>query len=68
MVSVVTYSSDITDRKRTEAKLMESEDRFRTIAESLTVMISITRICDSIVTFLNEPFERTFGFKKAELV
>jgi PAS domain S-box-containing protein len=68
VVSVVSYSSDITDRKRNESKLLESEDRFRTIAESLTVMISITRICDSILTFINEPFERTYGFKKAELV
>jgi len=65
---VVSYSSDITDRKRTESKLHESEDRFRTIAESLTVMISITRICDSTLTFINEPYVSTFGYKKAELI
>ena len=64
---VVTYSSDITDSKRAESKLMESEDRFRTIAESLTVMISIVRICDSTITFVNEPFENTFRYKKDEL-
>ena len=63
---VVTYSTDITDQKRAESKLMESEDRFRTIAESLTVMISIIRICDSVITFTNEPFEKTFGFGKDE--
>jgi PAS domain S-box-containing protein len=62
VVYVVTYSTDITDRKRAESKLMESEGRFRTIAESLTVMISIVRICDSVLTFTNEPFEKTFGF------
>jgi len=62
VVNAVTYSTDITDRKRAESKLMESEDRFRTIAESLTVMISIVRICDSVLTFTNEPFEKTFGF------
>jgi PAS domain S-box-containing protein len=62
VVYAVTYSTDITDRKRAESKLMESEDRFRTIAESLTVMISIVRICDSVLTFTNEPFEKTFGF------
>lgn len=61
---VVTYSKDITDRKRAESKLIESEDRFRTIAESLTVMISIVRICDSAIIFTNEPFEKTFGFGK----
>jgi PAS domain S-box-containing protein len=67
VLHVVTYSSDITDSKRAESKLMESEDRFRTIAESLTVMISIVRICDSTITFVNEPFENTFGYKKDEL-
>jgi PAS domain S-box-containing protein len=67
VLNVVTYSSDITDSKRAESKLMESEDRFRTIAESLTVMISIVRICDSTITFVNEPFENTFGYKKDEL-
>jgi PAS domain S-box-containing protein len=66
VVFVVTYSTDITDRKRAESKLIESEDRFRTIAESLTVMISIVRICDSAITFANEPFERTFGYGKDE--
>ena len=64
---VVTYTSDITDRRKSEAKLIESEDRFRTIAESLPVMITIIRICDSAITFTNEPFEYTFGLKKDEL-
>ena len=66
VVFVVNYSTDITDRKRAESKLIESEDRFRTIAESLTVMISIIRICDSAITFTNEPFEKAFGFGKDE--
>jgi PAS domain S-box-containing protein len=66
VVFVVTYSTDITDRKRAESKLIESEDRFRTIAESLTVMISIVRVVDSAITFANEPFEKTFGYGKDE--
>ena len=40
---VVTYSTDITENKNAEAKLRLSEDRFRTIAESLTVMISLPK-------------------------
>jgi PAS domain S-box-containing protein len=68
VLHVVTYSSDITDHKKAESKLIESEDRFRTIAESLTVMISITRICDEVLTFVNEPFEKTFGYFKEELL
>lgn len=64
---VVTYSTDITDRKRDEAKLKESEDRFRTIAESLPVLISIYRIADSTFSFVNEYYEKTFGYNKGEL-
>jgi PAS domain S-box-containing protein len=66
--SIVTYSTDITERKNAERILKESEDRFRTIAESLTVTISIIRISDSTVSFQNEPFEKLFGFKKGELL
>lgn len=59
--AVVTYSADITERKRADNKLKESEDRFRTIAESLPVLISINRIRDSIILFVNEPYEKAFG-------
>jgi PAS domain S-box-containing protein len=64
----IAIGHDITDRKISEAVLKESEDRFRTIAESLTVMISIIRIDDSTFTFINEPFEKSFGFGKGELL
>jgi PAS domain S-box-containing protein len=64
---VVTYSTDITEQKRAEISLKQSEDRFRTIAESLTVIVSITKISDSTMTFLNEPFEKSFGYKKDEI-
>jgi len=65
---VVTYSTDITQRKYADIKLKESEDRFRTIAESLPVLISINRIKDSVTLFVNEPYERLFGFKNSELI
>jgi PAS domain S-box-containing protein len=64
---VVTYSADVTNRKRAEDKLKESEDRFRTIAESLPILISINRISDSIILFVNEPYEKAFGFINKEL-
>lgn len=65
--SIVSYSADITEQKHAELKLMESEDRFRTIAESLPVLISITRRGDQKLLFVNEPFEEAFGYKKGEL-
>jgi PAS domain S-box-containing protein len=57
------------DRKRhaIEDALRESEERFRTIAESLPVLISIFSIKDSIVSFVNESYENAFGYKKGEI-
>jgi PAS domain S-box-containing protein len=66
--SVVTYSTDITERKRYEDNLRESEDRFRTIAESLPGLISIYSIRDSTFSFVNESYEKSFGFNKGELI
>jgi PAS domain S-box-containing protein len=48
--------------------LRESEERFRTIAESLPVQISISRISDATLRFTNEAYDKTFGFKKGELI
>ncbi len=66
--SVVTYSTDITERKRAEVNLKESEDRFRTIAESLPVLILIYSVTKSTILFVNESFEKIFGYKKDDLM
>jgi PAS domain S-box-containing protein len=66
--SVVSYSTDITERKKSEDNLRASEERFRTIAESLPVLICIYNIKDSAFSFVNEHFEKTFGFYKSELI
>jgi PAS domain S-box-containing protein len=64
VTSIVTYSRDITIRKKAESNLRESEDRFRTIAESLPVLISITAVSDLAFLFINESAEKSFGYKK----
>jgi PAS domain S-box-containing protein len=66
--SLVTYSRDITKSKKAEFDLRESEDRFRTIAESLPVMISIFGLKDSSLLFVNESTEKNFGYNKSDLV
>ena len=66
--SIVTYSTDITEQKRAEVNLKESEDRFRTIAESLPVLILIYSVTKSTILFVNESFEKIFGYKKNDLM
>ena len=67
LTSIVTYSRDITIRKKAEANLKESEDRFRTIAESLPVLISITAVSNMSFLFVNESAEKSLGYKKNSL-
>jgi PAS domain S-box-containing protein len=66
--SVISIARDITEKKQSEDNIKASEDRFRTIAESLPVLICIYNIKDSAFSFVNEHFEKTFGYYKGELI
>jgi len=59
--------TDITDRKRTEQKLRESEEHFRALAETSS---DITQIVDQdgIIRYLSPSVERVLGYKPAELI
>jgi PAS domain S-box-containing protein len=59
---------DITNRKIAEETLIESENRFRTIAESLPLYISIVSLDDSKILYLNEAYNVAFGFKPGEMI
>ncbi len=54
-------------RIKNEKDLRESEDRFRTIAESLPVQISISRISDGALKFANEMYQNTFSSAEDKL-
>ncbi len=56
---------DITERKRAEEALAESEERFRTITASAhDAIIMINN--DGYITYWNEAAERVFGYSKRE--
>ena len=59
---------DITERKEAEEVIKESEERFRTIAEALPVLISISRSEDSTIVFTNTAYNEVFGFSKGEII
>ena len=58
---------DITDRKKAEDALRESEERYRIIAETASDVI-ITIDQDSVIQFVNPASQKVFGYKPAELI
>jgi PAS domain S-box-containing protein len=63
--AVMTFH-DISQRRRAEAKLQESEERFRTLAETAADVI-VTIDEGSRILFINPAVERVFGYRPEEL-
>ena len=63
MVYVTSY--DITDRKRSEEALRESEQRFKSIAETMDGVFWMTSADFSKTFYISPAFERVVGFPRA---
>lgn len=61
---IVTVSFDITERKRIEQGVRESEERFRSLVEGSVLGFVIER--DGVPLFANRTFARIFGYKCVE--
>ena len=57
---------DITEQKEAEAKLRESEEKFRNISEQSLVGFGIVQ--DSIVKYVNKEFANIFGYTVEEML
>ena len=64
--SVETLNQEITERKRVESTLRESEERFKNLFESARDLILITDLTGTI-TGVNKAVER-YGFKKEDMI
>ncbi len=58
---------DLTDRKLIEEELSESENRFRTIAETMPVLISVNRKEDGLMLFTNPAYDEAYGYDTGSL-
>ena len=60
--------TDITERKRTEDALRESEDRFRITFQTSPDAVNINRLSDGLYIDVNEGFTELTGFTKDEVI
>jgi PAS domain S-box-containing protein len=60
--------SDITDRRRAEATLLESEEKFSRVFRMSPDIMTITRLSDSIYIDVNDEFTRQTGYAREEAI
>jgi PAS domain S-box-containing protein len=68
VVQFVSFALDITEQKRAEQALRESEERFKAIAETTPVGIGVVGIPDSKFIYVNKAYVRSFGYAEDELI
>jgi PAS domain S-box-containing protein len=59
---------DITERKRAEEALRESEEKYRTTLRSTPDTVAISRVEDGRFLELNDGFTRMFGYSREEAI
>ena len=68
LFGIMSIGTDTTDRVEAEQALRDSEERFKTIAEMLPALISLSNSEDSTIIFTNSAYNEAFGFRKGELI
>jgi PAS domain S-box-containing protein len=59
---------DVSNRKRSEKALQESELRFATLFEKAAYAVTLSSLPDGVILNANDAFERIFGFSKVETI
>ena len=67
-IHVIGSSRDISERKESEHKLKESEEKFRTVFATIPEPVAITRVADGVYIDVNEQFIQLSGYSREELI
>jgi PAS domain S-box-containing protein len=65
---VAIFSVDITEQKRTERALRDSEEKYRRTFESITDSITVTRVTDGLYLYVNDGFCEQTGYLREEVL
>jgi PAS domain S-box-containing protein len=68
MIKTYGVNQDITERKRAEEALRESEEKFSKLFHDAPVLIIITEIASGVCLDVNEEALRVFGYQRDELI
>jgi PAS domain-containing protein len=65
-IGITVLAEGIDDRKKAEAELRESEEKFRSLVEQSLVGVYI--IQDNKLAYVNPGFEKIFGYSREQLI
>jgi PAS domain S-box-containing protein len=68
IIGSVSVVRDISDQKAAEKALKESEEKFRALSEASPIIISVTRVSDSKVLYVNKSYSESLGYKLEQLI